>query len=412
MSSKPSQRRTWRWRESLLTAGIACLIVAAGYAAAFWGRGQRRGATTAAAAAERPAANFVLRDQFGRLTYLAQFRGRVVVLAFLDPDCTQICPLTSQILLGAMRRLGAAAARVQLLGINVNAQAATVADVAAYSRIHQMDAGAGGHWRFLTGSAAQLRRVWKEFGVYVATAHGDVVHQAAIIIIGPDGRERDAYITPMRYASVPRQAALLAGKIVPWLAGDPATPPPAAAPVRPPLPPAQPELLAALAPAGHPAGGAVHLGKGHPHLVCFFASWLGATTDLPRVLAQLDAYGRAARRHGWPPPVALDEMPTEPSAAEARAQMRRLAAHLTVSIAADTSGRIADGYGVQDLPWLALTDASGKIVWRHDGWLPAAALERAVARAAGSGSRLTSASPPARRQAGRPAPRAAQAGGV
>jgi hypothetical protein len=36
---------------------------------------------------------------------------------------------------------------------------------------------------------------------------------------------------------------------------------------------------------------------------------------------------------------------------------------------------------VADQPWFALTSASGKIVWMHDGWLPVAALEAAVCRA-------------------------------
>jgi hypothetical protein len=42
---------------------------------------------------------------------------------------------------------------------------------------------------------------------------------------------------------------------------------------------------------------------------------------------------------------------------------------------------VADGYGVQDQPWFALVSAAGKIVWSHDGWLPAAALEAAAAKA-------------------------------
>jgi hypothetical protein len=44
-------------------------------------------------------------------------------------------------------------------------------------------------------------------------------------------------------------------------------------------------------------------------------------------------------------------------------------------------GRVADGYGVQDQPWLALVSASGKIIWSHDGWLPVAALTAAVQHA-------------------------------
>ena len=53
-----------------------------------------------------PAPGFVLRDQQGRLTSLAQFRGKVVLLTFLDPECTQLCPLTTESMVEAMRILG------------------------------------------------------------------------------------------------------------------------------------------------------------------------------------------------------------------------------------------------------------------------------------------------------------------
>jgi hypothetical protein len=49
----------------------------------------------------------------------------------------------------------------------------------------------------------------------------------------------------------------------------------------------------------------------------------------------------------------------------------------------DTTGRVADGYQVQDQPWFALVSASGKIVWSHDGWLPQSALQAAVRQHAG-----------------------------
>ena len=48
---------------------------------------------------------------------------------------------------------------------------------------------------------------------------------------------------------------------------------------------------------------------------------------------------------------------------------------------ADTTGRLAAGFGVQDQPWFALVSASGTIVWKHDGWLPVAALKAAARRA-------------------------------
>jgi len=50
-------------------------------------------------------------------------------------------------------------------------------------------------------------------------------------------------------------------------------------------------------------------------------------------------------------------------------------------VAADPAGRVADGYGVQDQPWFVLTSATGKVIWKHDGWLGIRALEAAARRA-------------------------------
>jgi hypothetical protein len=47
-------------------------------------------------------------------------------------------------------------------------------------------------------------------------------------------------------------------------------------------------------------------------------------------------------------------------------------------VAADATGRVADGYGVADQPWFVLTSATGKILWKHDGWLGVPALEAAA----------------------------------
>ena len=69
---------------------------------------------------------------------------------------------------------------------------------------------------------------------------------------------------------------------------------------------------------------------------------------------------------------------TEPSAAAVSDYLRTLGP-LDYPVALDTTGRVADGYGVQDQPWLALVNAAGKITWSHDGWVPVAALEKAAA---------------------------------
>ena len=68
---------------------------------------------------------------------------------------------------------------------------------------------------------------------------------------------------------------------------------------------------------------------------------------------------------------------------EQRSYLRSLGTSLDYPVALDTSGRVADGYGVQDQPWFALVSASGKIVWSHDGWLSQSALQAAVRQHAG-----------------------------
>jgi cytochrome oxidase Cu insertion factor (SCO1/SenC/PrrC family) len=316
------------------------------------------------------APDFVLRDQQGRLTSLRQFRGKVVVLTFIDPHCTTICPLTTESMVDALRLLGPAASRVQLLGIDANPQATRVADVAAYTRAHEMQ----GRWRFLTGSLAQLKRVWSRYHVYVAAIHNNIDHEAITFVISPHGRVRAAYSTLMSYEGVAGQAQLLAKTISRVLPGRPAVGRETAATNLPPLDPAATVRLTALGPQAK----SVTVGAAHPHLLLFFAGWLREDANLPARLAALDRYAAAARRRGWPSPVAIDEVTTEPSAKAAHKLLTQLAAKLRAPIIEDRQGRLADGYGVQDLPWFVLDSRSGRILWHHDGWLSAAALRRQV----------------------------------
>ena len=77
----------------------------------------------------------------------------------------------------------------------------------------------------------------------------------------------------------------------------------------------------------------------------------------------------------------MDEAATEPSPAAAAGYLKGLGKPLPYPVAADSTGRAADGYGVQDQPWFALISATGKVIWKHDGWLGIRALEAAARRA-------------------------------
>jgi cytochrome oxidase Cu insertion factor (SCO1/SenC/PrrC family) len=320
-----------------------------------------------------PAApGFTLTDQSGQPVSLSQFRGKAVVLAFVDSRCTTVCPLTTVSMTEAVSMLGPAAARhIQLLGIDANPDATKVADVRAYTVAHQMTRS----WDFLTGSDSQLAAVWRAYHVYVAASHGNIDHEPAVYLIDAQGRERTLYLTQMAYASVAQQAELIASGLSRLLPGHPALHGGVPMTLAQSIKPASTVSLPVV--GGARGTGHVTLGPGRPHLVVFLASWDQETSDLPAELRALAAYQRQALRHGWPTVVAVDETPTETSPADlARVLASSGGSALGYPVVTDTSGRLADGYGVQDLPWIELTSASGQIRYHHDGWLPAATLAR------------------------------------
>jgi AhpC/TSA family len=59
---------------------------------------------------------FTLTDQAGRTLSLASLKGRVVVLEFMDPHCTDICPIVSKEFIDAYHDLGSAASHMVFLG--------------------------------------------------------------------------------------------------------------------------------------------------------------------------------------------------------------------------------------------------------------------------------------------------------
>ena len=317
------------------------------------------------------APGFRLVNQFGQRVSLAAFRGKVVILAFTDSQCTTICPLTTVSMLEARQLLGRAGDQVQLLGVNANPKATAVSDVMGYSRSHSMV----NQWDFLTGSLPQLRAVWRAYHVYVQIQAGQIDHTPALYVIDQQGRERKLYLTTMAYASVGQAAQILAQEVASLLPGHPKLASQRSLAYIRGLSPRSRSVLPAV------PSGSVTLGPGRPHLVMFFATWLRQTSDLAARLTGLNVYARAARRGRLPELVAVDEAITEPSAGVVRTYLGHLGQPLRYRVALDTTGRLADGYGVQDQPWFVLTSATGKILWKHDGWLPVSALEAAARRA-------------------------------
>jgi cytochrome oxidase Cu insertion factor (SCO1/SenC/PrrC family) len=137
-----------------------------------------------------PAPGFTLTDQAGHTLPLTSLRGKAVVLEFMDPHCTDICPIVSQEFVNAYHELGPLASKVVFIAVNVNQYHASVADVAAYSRAHQLATIPG--WHFFTGPLPRLRAVWRGYHIEVSAPNrdADILHTSAVYFIDPRGRER------------------------------------------------------------------------------------------------------------------------------------------------------------------------------------------------------------------------------
>ena len=151
---------------------------------------------------KRSAPDFALVDQAGQSAALSDFRGKVVVLSFLDSKCIDVCPFTAVILRNAAKQLGSMAEQTAFLAVNTNPIATSVEDVRQWTELHRLEEIPG--WRFLTGQPEVLQPVWRDYAIAAeatgsgqpashegpAATPGRVIHTAGVYLIDQQGRER------------------------------------------------------------------------------------------------------------------------------------------------------------------------------------------------------------------------------
>lgn len=323
-----------------------------------------------------PAPDFTLTDQFGRPVSLGSFRGKVVILAFNDSQCTTICPLTTSAMVDAKAMLGSAGSQVQLLGIDANPEAISVQDVRSYSQLH----GMLHEWRFLTSSLPHLKSVWAAYHVAVAIQQGQIDHTPAVFVIDPQGRLAKLYLTRLSYAAVRQLGQILAEEASSLL---PQHPQPDSHLSYARIPGISPRQRVSVPRAG---GGSLQLGPdGGPRLSLFFDTWDQQVTNLTTQLEALNQYQGEVAGQRLAPLTAIDEASVEPGPHALPAFLAPLPHPLSYPVAIDPTGRLADGYEVQGEPWLVLTSGTGQILWHYDvsvsGWPSPATLEQDVGEA-------------------------------
>ena len=347
-----------------------------------------------------PAPDFTLDDQFGHPVSLSSFRGKVVLLAFTDAECTTICPMTTEAMVDAKAMLGSAGSRVQLLGVDANPASTSVEDVASYSELH----GLMHSWDFLTGSLLQLRPIWKAYSIAADIERGLISHTPALMVITPQGREAKVYITQQSYAAVGQLGQILAREVSNVLPSHPQVHSNLSYQQIPGITPAQHVRLPRY------GGGTVTVGAdGSPRLYVFFATWDQEITGLGGDLEALNRYQAAAGTSGLPALTAVDEGQVEPYRQALPDFLDSLSQPLTYPVSIDRSGQVADGYEVLGQPWFVLASSTGKILWYQQvstsGWPSdsrlTADVRAALARSPGT---PTTSAEVSRALAGSPAP--------
>lgn len=134
------------------------------------------------------APGFTLSDQDGRLVSLSDYRGRVVVLAFLYSTCGGPCVLIAQQIRGALNELEEQHARAPAVLI-VSADPA--ADSPARVRDFLAEVSLTGRVEYLTGPLSRLRSIWAAYRIKPASVGASEFDEyASVLLVDPSGRER------------------------------------------------------------------------------------------------------------------------------------------------------------------------------------------------------------------------------
>jgi cytochrome oxidase Cu insertion factor (SCO1/SenC/PrrC family) len=175
-------------------AGIA--VLSSSHPATRSGAGPTPVQTFAAGTRRAPA--FTLQDQSRRTFSLSGYRGRPVIVTFIDPLCRNFCPREARILSTAVKQLGSGAPGIVSVSVN------PWADTAHNFRLDAVRWRLAPAWRWGVASQAKLAAVWKSYGIGVVVAKKviagitlrTITHTEAAYLIDATGHERALLLYP------------------------------------------------------------------------------------------------------------------------------------------------------------------------------------------------------------------------
>ncbi len=131
-----------------------------------------------------PAPSFTLMNQNNQTVSLASLKGRAVVLGFLDPVCTNDCPVEAHEFEAAAAALPASTI---FIAVDVNPLYLSTASLRTF--IANEGLSSFKNFDYVTGTIPELNKVWSKYGVDVQiAANGSMVaHTEPVYVIGPNG---------------------------------------------------------------------------------------------------------------------------------------------------------------------------------------------------------------------------------
>ncbi len=143
------------------------------------------------------ASEFTLRDYDGRVVHLDDFKGKVVVLNFLDGHCTDLCPLLSDLLAKIQGMIDRTPLRrqVQFVSISINPTKDTLPFMKKYGRTHGFDPR---NWVFLTTLPGQPENATRKLALgygqeFTEVNDSDFLHGLVTNVIDPKGMLRGKF---------------------------------------------------------------------------------------------------------------------------------------------------------------------------------------------------------------------------
>lgn len=197
----------------VLTVGLGVVVAACGSNAVSSGGGvgtvSGAGLQGLVLRPAKPAPGLALRSYTGARVVLARLKGRAVFVTFVYTHCPDVCPLIVSSLGAAQRQLGRQARHVAMLAVTVDPRRDTPNAIRTFLRARD----ATGRIDYLLGTGAQLRRIWKAWGVAVQLGNGRVTngHSAVVYGIAASGRLAVVYPSNFSPAQIVHDVSLLFG---------------------------------------------------------------------------------------------------------------------------------------------------------------------------------------------------------